>query len=451
MTEIRLTSDNGVNKIENRSVELFPFQKTGVAFLLANQRGLLADDMGTGKTVQTLAAIAALEGRNVNVLIVSPASLTLMWDSGIRKQIPDSEIIHIKAEKNPVELKRRLRFIICSYNYIQKESNVERLSKLKWHVVIADEAHALKNWTSKTCKGFRKLTKKHTGKVWMLTGTPATNSGADYYPYLEIIQPGKWGTLSEFREMFCEKEQDYWSGYFKYKGVRADKKPLLRKAFSKIMLRRRKEEVIKDLPSVLSTHIPVDIDESLKKASGLIREEFIEDLKRNKLAMSEHVMKLMREIGEAKVPAAVDYILGVEEPLVVFCCNTSVLREIEETIKKAGKTVDTVMGEDSRLEKNRAVEDFQSGLLDVILLNLHAGGVGITLHRSSHMLMVQQYWSPAVMEQAMARIIRIGQVAKCVNIAHLFAPGTIDEQIMESLEEKSNFMKQVMGDRIWKR
>lgn len=423
---------------------LKPYQEIGVQFLLRNQRGLLADEMGLGKTIQVLHACASLTGVK-NILYLCPASLCLNVEREVKKWFPDAVVVQIKNNKSEVKLSGDLRFVVASYNYIQKENQVERLLKLKWHAIVADESHMLKNWTTKTCKGFRKLCKAHTGRVWMLTGTPATNSGRDYYPFLEICQPGSWGTLTEFQEMFCNSEIDYWSGHKKYTGVNEAKKPVLRRAFEKIALRRRLKEVEKELPIAIVKNLPVKVEGVGKRFTT---EEVMEMFATGKV--TEEGKRELQMVGLAKVTAAVDYLLDVDEQIVVFCTHTKVLQNIQAALEYNGHRTVTVTGLDSRDDKDRAVQEFASGKVRYILCNIQAGGVGIDgLQIASHMLIVELPYSPAAIDQGIARIIRIGQKAKKVKVTKLIGHGTIDERVLEVLAIKSKFMREVLKDDLW--
>lgn len=434
--------------------ELFPFQKKGVDFLLANRRCLLSDDMGLGKSVQAIEAVAQMPGDVVNVLVICPASLTIMWERIARQWFGENVcVVQLKETKKAVALTGRVRFVLCSYNYIQKPEKVARINKLKWHIVIADESHALKNWTNKTTKGFRAIVDRTTAYIWMMTGTPATRNAADYFTYLKVIESEKWGTLSAFREMFCNKVRDYWSGGYKYEGMK-DGKPreILRLAFSKVMLRRLKKDVWKEMPEKLVSVLPVFVNqdrifenlESENEVKAILKN--LRDPSKPIQVLPPSIMRALMKIGEGKVDAAIEYILNCNEPIVVSCCHTEVLHRIKKGLLAAGKKSVSVTGQQSRMGKDNAVMDFQEGVVDIILVNIKAGGVGITLHRARHMLIVEQYWSPAVMEQMIDRIVRIGQQAPCVQITHLIASGTLDEDVMDALEYKARFMKKVMGD-----
>lgn len=308
--------------------------------------------------------------------------------------------------------------------------------------------HNCKNWKSKTCKGFVQLTKSCGGRVWMLTGTPATKDAKDYYPYLAIIQPGKWGTLSEFARMFCNIVYNPWTGFNTYEGVKEEKRPLLRKAFKRVTLRRLKKNVLPDLPDKLIQYIPVEIPANLIiRCQAIDKKQFIREIHVG-VGLSKHHMSLMREIGMAKVKTAIDFILNTDVPLVVFCMNVDVLESIHAGIREH-KKVCRISGQETVEVKNQAETDFQQGSKDVCLLNIASGGVGITLTRASHALFTQQSWSPKDMLQAAARIDRIGQ-KNCMNVVHLIGTGTLDEDILEALKYKETFMKEIMGDNLWR-
>jgi len=422
-----------------------PFQSDGVEFLLSNSRCLLADQTGLGKSPQAIFAAHKLGG---NVLIVCPASLTLMWGQAIDKFLSGEEytVLQLRQIKEKVPLSGRLRFIVVSFQFLHKKKQLARLLKVKWSCIIADEAHKIKNFKSLTCRAFCKLADATTGKIWMMTATPATSSGQDYYSYLHIAQPGKWGTYSGFSEYFCDVEVDWWSGGKRYKGVRQDRRKILRAAFAKITLRRIKTAVLAELPPIVVKNLRVHLSAAGERISPV---EIRFAIDKNGAVVPKHIAKLLNDVGVAKIDAAVEYCLGVEEPLVVFCTHTEVLRQIKVALETSGRRCASVTGQDSREEKNRAEVDFQRGVLDVILCNIQAGGEGITLTRASHMLMVEQCWSPAVVEQAYGRVDRIGQKATCIHITNMIGYDTIDEDILEVLKEKSTFMKDVMGDDLW--
>lgn len=418
-----------------------PFQETGINFLISRKRALLSDEMGVGKSVQALHAIERVKAKNV--LIICPASLVLMWQAQIKNHFGQGvQVIQPRAQKSEVELSGRVSFVIVSHNYIQKNIGTDRLLKVSWDVILNDEVHACKNWTSKTCKGFVRLASVCKGFVWMLTGTPASKSGQDYYPYLEICEPGKWGSFWAFSNNYCNVAINYFSGGREFKGVRENLKPVLRDAFRRIMMRRLKKDVLPELPDKFISRLPVAVDSEVVAQSLRLDKDQVARRVKSGLGLDAHIMQVCRSIGLGKVDAGVEYIDNCEEPIVVFCNHTDVAALIAE---KIGKESVLYTGQESSSQKETAVRRFQSGDVKVIILNARAGGTGITLHASSHVLFVELPWSPAVLLQASDRVHRIGQKS-CVNIVHMVADGTIDEDICAVLSEKETFMKQVMGD-----
>ena len=418
---------------------LFDYQKEGVKWLVSGKRRLLADGMGLGKSCQTLEAINVLRSTQesaLNVLIVCPAALVPMWVAMCRGWFDNCEV-HELAKSKKIEFSKDIRIGVVSYHYMQK--HVDRLIKVRWDVVVLDEAHAIKSLRSKTCKSFRILAEIHQGHLWMLTGTPATRSGQDYYIYLKVLMGLDMG-YREFSDTYCIREWNPWRGGFDYKGVKDGKQAKLRKLFSGIMLRRRKEEVLKELPPKLISEVPCEVDAAIVAECAQVGEETVRTCLAEGVGIPAHIMKVIRSVGMGKVGAAVEIIENTDEPIVVMAIHKDVVSAICE---KVGGV--RVTGDESAEQKNQAVADFQSGKERIIVCNVAAGGVGITLTAATQMLFVELPWSPAVMRQAEDRIHRIGAKG-CSNIIRLIANNTVDKQILDVLAYKERFMTSVMGD-----
>ena len=423
---------------------LYTFQQTAVDFMLTRKRCLNACEPGLGKSLMAISGAVRVKAKNV--LIICPASLVLMWQAEIKKWISGAQVIVVKTKTPVIELSGEQRFIICSYNYIQKTTNVSRLLKLKWDCIISDESHALKSFRSKTCKGFVTLTKSTDAYIWLLTGTPASKNAQDYYPYLEIIEPGKWGSFWQFSKEYCNTVKNFWTGGFDYTGCKKKMLPVLRDTFKRISIRYLKKDVLLDLPDKIVSQIPIEIDHKIVAESLALDKDLVKHRIACGKSLPAHVMSVTSSIGEAKIDAAVEYINGIDEPLVVFCTHVAVVDGIIE--KLSGKRVVKFTGAQSQTEKEINVTAFQNGEADVIILNCQAGGVGITLTASSHVLFVELPWSPTLRAQARDRVHRIGQ-KECCNIVEMVAVGTIDEDILEALNNKEKFIKEVLGDELY--
>lgn len=426
--------------------KLRDYQEVGVKHLLAHKRCLLCDSPGLGKTCQSMEAIRCIGFDKVNTLVICPASLILMWKRAIEDWFGSECEVYEANKTGGVNFTKRYRFILCSYNYLQKPMNVGRLLKLKWTVIVSDEAHAIKSLKTRQTKGFFKLVEEHTGFVWMLTGTPATRSGLDYYPYILVVRLhiGRWKNIFSFGEEFCDKQMNWSTRKPEYKGVKKNKWGELNKLLSKMMLRRKKEDVAKELPPKIFTDIPVRVDPAIVAESLALDEETVKRALETGV-FPAHFQTVLNAIGMGKVDAAVEFIENCGEPIVIFTTHTDV---VEALMEKFGDRAIKLTGADSRIAKDIAVKRFQTGEVDIFIANIIAGGTGITLHRSSLVLMCEISWSPSVELQAIDRVHRIGQTAETVNVVRLVAAGTIDEEILKVLEYKQEFISGVMGDNI---
>lgn len=400
-------------------MELFSYQQEGVEFLSSRARCLLADSMGLGKTAQAISAAKKLNLKHI--LVVCPASLRLNWGAEIRRWWPEGFD----------------RFYVVSYNYCQKEENIVLINEMKpWDLLICDEAHALKSWKSKQTKNIILGVARMCDRVWLLTGTPATRSAADYHPLLSVIEPGKHGKFKEFASKYCLSKPGFgYNGAIQYYGFKNTDE--LKNKVKAVGLRRLKKDVLSQLPGKIYTTLPVILDDRELDVDDyvLVTEAF------NRGSPDESLASKLHELGLEKVKSALDWINSSEEPLVVFAWHRDV---IEKLMEGCSRDAGAIHGGTSAESKQRIVDDFQKGELDVLFLNIAAGGVGITLTRSNHVLFVEPTWSPALMLQAEDRVHRIGQAAECVNVYHLVANNTVDELVFRNLDMKKHGINAVL-------
>lgn len=417
------------------TIELFDYQREGVKFLLGGKRRLLADTMGLGKTIQVISAIKEL-GKS-NILVICPASLIPMWEGKLAEMLPDCMTVRLADHKKPIQLSGKYRIALVSYNYIQKDKGVDRLLRNRWSAIVCDEAHAIKNWRSKTCKGLMQILDNHNGYLWMLTGTPATRSGLDYYPYCNFLG-GERRKLTAFGDEYCEAEYNPWSHKFDYKGVKLQKAKQLREYMRQFTLRRRKEEVLTQLPPKTYQDIPCEVPADVVAECLNVGEGLIKKCIENDMPLPAHIMKALTAVGMAKVDAAVELCLGSDEPIVIMTTHNDVVEAMCERLDCKLR----VTGSESADAKAAAVAAFQAGESKYIVCNVQAGGVGITLTRASVMLFVEIPWSPAVLRQAEDRIHRIGATRPC-QIIRLVGINTLDKDILDAIAYKERFINAV--------
>jgi SNF2 family DNA or RNA helicase len=278
--------------------------------------------------------------------------------------------------------------------------------------------------------------------------SPATKSGQDYYVYLQTCEPGRHGSYLQFSERFCEKTINWFTRKWEYKGVKKDKRAELGAIFKRLGLRRKLEEVAPELPAKIFTDIPVAMPESVVK-------KFLELKKRYAVAIEAgtiprdlpgELADLRLEIGLIKSEVAVEYVLNAGRPMIVFTQRIETADTISSSLMEQGIKVGKITGAESSTDKDRSVVRFQAGELDVIVANIAAGGVGLTLTRANTVLFAELTSSPAEEGQAIGRINRIGQNAKVLQIIKLIGEKSVDSSIEKSLLYKGEFMSEVMGD-----
>jgi superfamily II DNA or RNA helicase len=428
---------------------LHPFQRAAVAYALRARRTFLADEQGLGKTVEALAAIHAADA--FPAVVLCPASLRLNWQREIACWLPDRAVEVLGATVPP---SGRAEISILNYESLHK--HVEQLVQLAPRGLVFDESHYCKTGKARRTKAARALARSvpNDALVLLLTGTPVLNRPAELMAQLTLMgRLDDVGGFQRFRHVYS-------------RGLELDR--LHRRLRQTCFVRRRKEDVLTQLPAKQRTVIPVEIDnrreyaraeadivEWLRAQAG--REAAFQrsiahlDPDARRAAMQAHgedaavralraeplvrltKLKLLAALG--KLPAAIDWIRGFaqsEEKLVVFCEHREVARRLLDAFPQAAH----LLGRDSPAERQAAVDRFQADAgCGLIVCSSQVGGVGITLTAASHVAFLELGWNPAVHDQAEDRLHRIGQRAQ-VTAWYLLAADTIDEKIGQLIEDK---------------
>lgn len=417
-------------------MDLFPYQIEGAKFLATVKRGLLADEMGLGKSAQAIAACdTLLAGEPGQVNVVCPASLVENWKREIKRFAPD----------------RTWHFTVTSYD----RSARGQIDPPDCDVLILDEAHYLKSKTAKRtkvilgekCDGVGGLVER-AANVFLLTGTPTPNNPSELWPLLRAVTPAaieaptKAGKIKPmaywmFVNRFCVT-QDTGFGIKIIKGKNLLE---LKSRIAPFVLRRKKDEVLKDLPPIrfdtlaLEGKWPKEANDESYVIAKILDEQGVAGLK----AAAPHVAQLRRVTGMAKVPAAIDWIRdwfeGGGGKLVVFAHHRDVIGAICEAFD-GGPSYVRLDGSCSADERQRAVDAFQSDKADLFVGQIQAAGTGLTLTASSDVLFVESSWVPAENEQAAMRVHRIGQRNACT-IRFAMLAGSIDEDIQKAVMRKT--------------
>lgn len=425
---------------------LYPHQLTGVEFLKTKGRAILGDDMGLGKTRQAIVALreACPDGC---LLVVCPASLKINWAREILAVESGASIEVLGAKGYGCE---QPRWVIVNYDLLAR--NAERLHSVPWSGVILDEAHFIKNASQRTSQCLKLLGADGKGarpysplQVYLLTGTPLTNRPRDLFNLLRAVDHPAATSFLSFAKRYCGAyRNDY--GWVTDGASNLDELNLLMK---EVMLRRKKEDVL-DLPGKIRTWVPVAIDEGPAKAHAGFLEWFSgsDATRPNDREFLSRLTKVRVALHKAKHKAVAERIKDVTATgtkVIVFCCfQDGVTRH-----KKAlGNSAVTITGSDNMEQRQAAVDRFQTDpTVTVILCNLIAGGVGITLTAGSHVIFQDLDWVPANHLQAEDRAYRLGQKAR-VTIEYFIADRTLDGYIARLMDRKLALISAVESDEL---
>ena len=454
-------------------LELMPFQKAGVAYAVRrfealSLRGegggvLIGDDMGLGKTVQAAGIINVLGEALVNVLVVCPASLKINWRRELEKWLTPTRWVNIVAQYFPAGASIRI------INYDRLHKFTRELAAVDWDLVIADEAHMLKNPDARRSKSFYGIPAR---RIAMLTGTPIVNRPLEIYPLANHLAPGAFGDWDTFQRRYHYASLQAISkrGQERSRRVLAELQEQLR---STIMVRRLKGDVLKDLPPKRRQVIELDpeaasaaLTAERQEVEAWMREMFgyrlaVElakgsesdeeytkavDALRDALAESKGAISRIRhQTALAKVPAVTAFVreaLESSDKIVLFAHHQDVIAAYQESFRAAGAV--KLVGGMAIEERQRSVDRFQQDAsVKVFIGSIQAAGVGITLTASSHVIFAELDWVPGNMTQAEDRCHRIGQ-AESVLVQHLVFEDSLDATMAKKIVEKQKVIEQAL-------
>jgi len=422
--------------------ELFPFQKQGVAFIEErNGRALIGDEMGLGKTVQALSWIQ-MHPELKRILIVVPASLKLNWKKEIATWTTRNRVEILRGQ-SPYQIKGDV--VIINYDILTHW--VGALREWKPSTIVADECHYAKNNKAKRTKAL-KILSKTANQFIALSGTPIVNRPVEFFNAIKMVDGTMFPNYWDYVHKYCGARHN---GYgWDFSGA-TNTQELHERLTKTIMIRRRKEDVLKDLPPKIRSFVPCSIgnyDEYLKA-----RDYFISYVRGTKgddaayKAMGAEVLSQIEALTQlsvqGKLDEAVDWIrnfLDSGQKLVVFAVHRFVIDRLMQEFEGAVK-IDGSVNPDKRQD---VVERFQTDEnVRLFVGNIKAAGVGLTLTAASNVAFLELPWTPGELTQAEDRCHRISQHYP-VNIYYLLAEGTIEQDIAELLDKKRQVLDSVL-------
>lgn len=435
--------------ISNRSIEipsfvgnLYPYQNQGFRWLkmIVNENAgcILADEMGLGKTAQIIAVLAseASQAKNPS-LVVAPVSLLENWRREVQKFAPSINVkVHQGNDRTGFYTEfKKYDLVVTSYETILRDLSLFQM--LKWNIVVADEAQAVKNPLAKRTKAIKQIDRTSTIAV---TGTPVENRLMDLWSLTDFVFPGYLGDLKQFQEVFPDE---------------IDGAERLEPLVSPILLRRRVKEVAGDLPKRIDIPQVLKLSQEEANMYDSLRMQIIEEYGKQaslvsliKLRMycTHPFLQIQSQNGDPstfgkymRLVEILEEIISNKEKVIIFTSYTAMSDIlVRDLYNRFGVHCDFIDGRVEVPERQPKIDRF-SEIKDsaILVLNPRAAGAGLNITAANHVIHYNLEWNPAIEDQASARAHRRGQT-RPVTIYRLFYADTVEDAINDRLERKRN-------------
>jgi non-specific serine/threonine protein kinase len=448
LQEVELSNDfNGV---------LRDYQKSGLDWLSFLHRfhvgGILADDMGLGKTIQVIALLLNLKNNNKlghPTLVVVPLTVLFNWENELKRFAPKLKVVRYQGQRNDRE-KISSQFhqfdvVLLSYGILLQDHSV--LRNYHWDYLILDESQKIKNPSTKTYKAVKNFEIPHR---LCLTGTPVENSVSDLWAQFNFLNPGMLGSLKQFESRFGKNGDDD-----------LDNQEIFRRIIHPYILRRKKEDVIDELPerTDIINYVEMTERQSSIYQKGLLayRDKILDQVETEGLPKTR--MKILEALTYLRQiachPAILDTTVAFEESGKVLLLEEMLDEIIQEGHKVlvfsqfvrflllAKRMVENKNWRYEYLDgssKNREniIQNFQENPeVKIFLISLKAGGLGLNLTAADYVIHLDPWWNPAVEQQATDRAHRIGQKNR-VFVYKYIVKNSVEEKILKLQEQKKD-------------
>jgi SNF2 family DNA or RNA helicase len=427
-------------------MELKQFQKEGVKFLKKKKYAILADEMGLGKTIQIIQTLNELHLKKV--LIICPAIIKHHWKNQIQEHYKVKKNIDIQVimkGKEDITCPDNSKIIIINYDLLLSKHIMNQLKNIKFDVLVCDESHYLKNIKAKRTINVlgRHGLIHNTDRAYMLTGTPILNKPVDLYPVLLVL----------FYSYI--KEHVSYHGFARYfNGAYIDRygmfqlgtpthKEELNDILNNFMLRRLKQDVLKELPAKKYEVIEVATEDYTEKGEAI-------DIDNSNFT-APNFAKTRLDIAHAKKKACVEYIkyaLTYKQKIVVFAYHVEIIKYLKEELAEFHPV--EIYGGTALKQRDFNIESFVKNKNTRLLIGqIQAAGQGVDglQHVCNHIIFVETTWSPGEIQQAVDRCHRIGQTLP-VTIEILAANNTLESIVLKSLIKKDTYIQEIVDGEV---
>ena len=405
------------------SQKAYPYQKDGILWLLQNTTCVLADDMGLGKTMQCIGALTDMfYNQNCSkALIFCPNNLTKNWLIEISVWGPQFQCIEVTSQgmRNLKDFNKHYHsanILIVPYSICSLFANFVKAEGKEIGVLIADEAHKLRNSSSDLHKSFKTLKSK---AIWLLTGTPLERDQDDIRNVLSLLYPEKANVYKSLDTLF------------------------LKENLKKVSLRREKKDVLKDLPKVIKKIEWLELATSQAKAYQAILKKMSKAPSDERISFLSLLVQMaagIKDSKSAKILRAVEIVkdcLATNRKVLIFSDFNGVLESQQTALNSENIPNYLYNGTLTSEQKNKNLYQFRhSNVPAVLLANARSASEGLTLTEASTVIFLNEWWNPSSNRQAEDRVNRIGQTEPVI-IYNLRALQTIDTNLAKILEKKS--------------
>ena len=439
--------------------EFFPYQHEGVLFAAKAGRALIADEMGLGKTIQAIGAAELLrkEQHISSVLIICPTSLKYQWQSEIER-FSDSSVRVIEG----LPLARAQQYTgpefykIVSYHTVIND--IGAINSAGYDMIVLDEAQRIKNWNTKIALAVKKI---KTPYCVVLTGTPLENKLEELYSIVQFIDPFRLGPFYQFLNRYqIKNETGKIVGYQNLNEIAEMLRGLL--------LRRTKKEVLSQLPERMDKILFVPMTQAQKdmheefngNVARLVqkwqRMGFLNEKDRQSLLINLNLMRMVCDSTyivdqTTRHDTKIQELMSIldecfeqsDEKVVVFSQWERMTRLVAQELDLLGVKYEYLHGGVPSQKRKSLFDNFNNDPDCRVFLSTDAGSTGLNLQSASMLVNLDIPWNPAILEQRIARIHRLGQ-RKNVSIINFVSKDTIEERMLSLLGFKSSLAKGIL-------
>jgi SNF2 family DNA or RNA helicase len=435
-------------------VPLYPYQLRGALFLACRGRAILGDDMGLGKTVQTLAAVELLarERGIERVLVVAPASVKYQWETEIRKYTGRGvQIIDGGAPERRAQYRQPTFYRLINYEIAVRD--LDELNAWQPDLIVLDEAQRIKNWVAKTTRAVKRLRSRY---AFVLTGTPLENRLEELYSIVQFVDDRRLGPAFQFLHDHRMLDED--GKLIGYRNL--DK---VREKLAPILLRRTRAEVLSQLPARTDTTVYVEMADAQRAPyaehghtlARLLQKKYLTEVDRRRILACVTNLRMLCDSTflldrQTKVSPKLDELEELLRELlasgphkvVIFSQWEQMLQQAAEVLEKLGVGFAVLHGRVLSKERRGLLERFRDEPACRVFLSTDAGGTGLNLQAADTVINLEVPWNPAVLEQRIARVHRMGQ-HRPVQVFNLVMRDSIEERVLRTLAQKRSLFAEL--------